>query len=351
MRSDFKILIVDDIVQNIEIIKTFLEDTYILDSAESGEEALQKVPIFKPDLILLDIKMPGMDGYEVCQAIRENEEYNHIRIMMVSALTMIEERLKGYESGADDYITKPFIAEELEAKINVFLNLKRTTEVDKLKSDLLALFSHETRTPLNTIIGMSSLLIEDEEIDEETKNTISMIYESGNQLHQFVEKTSFLCNLKSSQSIEKTKEKVLSQLNNVFASQQACAAAKGIEISCDVDSELQIEGDWFMLYEVIGYLIHNAVKFSPENGKISVTQERGEGFINLVFSDQGPGIEPDWISKIFDEFAIQDLMHHQKGQGLSLAISKHVMRLHDGYITGENSPDQGAVFSLGFPLD
>ncbi len=351
MRSDFKILIVDDIVQNIEIIKTFLEDTYILDSAESGEEALEKVPVFKPDLILLDIKMPGMDGYEVCSAIRKNEEYKHIKIMMVSALTMIEERLKGYENGADDYITKPFIAEELEAKINVFLNLKRTTEVDKLKSDLLALFSHETRTPLNTIIGMSSLLLEDEEIDEDTKSTISMIHESGNQLHQFVEKTSFLCNLKSTQYVEKTNEKVLSQLRNVFASLQEIMSIKGVEISCDIDQELQFEGDWFMLYEILGYVLHNAIKFSPEKGVISITHKKDTDFIYLIFSDQGPGIMQDWINRIFDEFAIQDLMHHQKGQGLSLAITKHVMRLHDGFIKAENSPEQGAIFTLGFPLD
>ena len=350
MRSDFKILIVDDIAQNIEIIKTFLEDTYILDSAESGEEALEKVPVFKPDLILLDIKMPGMDGYEVCKTIREIEEYRHIKIMMVSALTMIEERLKGYENGADDYITKPFIAEELEAKINVFLNLKRTTEVDKLKSDLLALFSHETRTPLNTIIGMSSLLIEDEDLDEDIKSTIAMIHESGNQLHQFVEKTSFLCNLKNTQTVDKTNEKVLSQLKNVFASQQESIAAKEINIDCDLDPDLEFEGDWFMLYEVLGYVIHNAVKFSPNKGTISVTQNKDDEFINLVVSDTGTGIDPDWMTNIFDEFAIRDLMHHQKGQGLSLAISKHVMRLHNGFIRAENNPDQGAMFTLGFPL-
>jgi len=349
MRSDFKILIVDDILQNIEIIKTFLEDTYILESAESGEEALEKVPVFKPDLILLDIKMPGMDGYEVCRTIRENEDYNHIRIMMVSALTMIEERLKGYENGADDYITKPFIAEELEAKIKVFLNLKRTTEVDKLKSDLLALFSHETRTPLNTIIGMSSLLMEDEDIAEETKNTIAMIQESGNQLHQFVEKTSFLCDLKSSQSVYTTDEKLLPHLKNVCASLKDLMSAKGVTVNFDIDPDLQIEGDWTMLYEVLNYLLHNAVKFSPENGIVTITSETDEDYVKLIITDQGSGIDPDWIPKIFDEFAIHDLMHHQKGQGLSLAIAKHVMRLHDGFIAAENGADQGAVFTMGFP--
>jgi len=351
MKSDFKILIVDDIRQNIEIIKTFLEDIYILDTAESGEEALEKVPVFKPDLILLDIKMPKMDGYEVCETIRQNEEYDHIRIMMVSALTLIEERLKGYEAGADDYITKPFVAEELEAKIKVFLNLKRTTEVDKLKSDLLALFSHETRTPLNTIIGMSSLLMEDEHLDEETKNTIAMINESGHQLHQFVEKTSFLCTLKSTQTIETNSEWVETQMNNVIASMGEAMAQKQLEYSLDIESKFSLKGDWHMLYEVFSYLMNNAIKFSPEKGKITIEQKKSEDFVIFTISDQGPGIMPEWQNKIFDEFAIQDIMHHQKGQGLSLAIVKHVMRLHNGYITAENNPGQGATFTLGFPVD
>ncbi len=351
MKSDFKVLIVDDIAQNIEIIKTFLEDIYILDSAESGEEALEKIPVFKPDLILLDIKMPGMDGYEVCRTIRDNEEYNHIRIIMVSALTMIEERLKGYENGADDYITKPFIAEELEAKIKVFLNLKRTTEVDQLKSDLLALFSHETRTPLNTIIGMSSLLMDDDQLDEDTKSTIGMIQESGNQLHQFVEKTSFLCTLKSTQTIEKTTERFLTQLENTIVSKRDAMAAREIRINHNIDSNLTFKGDWFMIYEVLGYIVDNAIKFSPEKGEITIAQKQDGNKIIFTFSDQGPGIPADWLNKIFDEFAIQDIMHHQKGQGLSLAIAKHVMRLHDGFIEAENGPDQGAIFLLGFPID
>jgi len=351
MKSDFKVLIVDDIVQNIEIIKTFLEDIYILDAAETGEEALEKIPVFKPDLILLDIKMPGMDGYEVCRTIRDNEEYNHIRIIMVSALTMIEERLKGYENGADDYITKPFIAEELEAKIKVFLNLKRTTEVDKLKSDLLALFSHETRTPLNTIIGMSSLLMDDDHLDEDTKNTIGMIQESGNQLHQFVEKTTFLCTLKSTQTIEKTNERFLTQLENAIVSKRDTMAAREIRINHNIDANLTFKGDWFMIYEVLGYIVDNAIKFSPEKGEITIAQKQVGNNIVFSFSDQGPGIPADWLNKIFDEFAIQDIMHHQKGQGLSLAIAKHVMRLHDGFIEAENSPDQGAIFLLGFPIN
>jgi len=198
--------------------------------------------------------------------------------------------------------------------------------------------------------GMSSLLMEDENLDEETKNTIGMIQESGHQLHQFVEKTSFLCTLKSTQSIEKTKDRVLMQMNNVATSLSEAMGEKQLEFSLDIDNDLSLSGDWYMLYEVLTYLIHNAIKFSPENGKITVAQKQDGNFVVFTVSDQGPGIQTDWLNKIFDEFAIQDIMHHQKGQGLSLAIAKHVMRLHNGFITAENNADQGATFSLGLPL-
>ncbi|MBC8247801.1 MAG: HAMP domain-containing histidine kinase [Deltaproteobacteria bacterium] len=192
--------------------------------------------------------------------------------------------------------------------------------------------------------------MEDEGLDAEAKNTIAMIQESGNQLHQFVEKTSFLCTLKNTQVIEKSNERVVMQMKNVVASLGEALEEKQLEVNLDIDDALSLRGDWYMLYEVLTYLMHNAIKFSPENGEITIKQKQEADFAIFTISDQGPGIQNEWLNKIFDEFAIQDIMHHQKGQGLSLAIAKHVARLHNGYITAENNSDQGATFSLGLPL-
>lgn len=124
MRSDYKILIVDDDPMNIDILMDDLEDLYTLQSAESGEEALQKIPEFHPDLILLDIMMSGIDGYEVCRRIREDENYNSIKIILISGRAMENERQKGYAVGADDYVTKPFEVEELVEKIRLLEGFK-----------------------------------------------------------------------------------------------------------------------------------------------------------------------------------------------------------------------------------
>ncbi len=127
MRSDYKILIVDDDPMNIDILMDDLEDLYILKSAESGEEALNIIPEFSPDLILLDIMMSGIDGYEVCRRIRADNKYNSIKIILISGRAMENERQKGYQMGADDYVTKPFEVEELVEKIQLLDDLDDQT--------------------------------------------------------------------------------------------------------------------------------------------------------------------------------------------------------------------------------
>lgn len=139
MDSVHKILIVDDDPINVEIFQEILEDKdYLLETADSGEQALKVIPKFKPDLILLDIMMPGIDGYEVCRRIRKNKQFKFLKIILVSGKAMVDERLEGYEAGADDYVSKPFVDEELEAKIRVFLRLKSVEEVEKVKSQALS---------------------------------------------------------------------------------------------------------------------------------------------------------------------------------------------------------------------
>ncbi|MBU2646306.1 response regulator [bacterium] len=124
MKSDFKVLIVDDDAMNIDILKDDLEEKYSVDSAESGEEALELIPEFLPDVILLDIMMSGIDGYEVCRRIRANPDYDDMKIILISGRAMDNERQKGFEVGADDYITKPFDVDNVEMKIQYLKKLK-----------------------------------------------------------------------------------------------------------------------------------------------------------------------------------------------------------------------------------
>ncbi|MFO1433075.1 MAG: response regulator [Candidatus Competibacteraceae bacterium] len=189
MSTKEKILIVDDNPTNIEILEEYLEDDYELAIATSGEEALQKAATFQPALILLDIMMPGMDGYEVCRRIRAHPQLCQAKIIIVSAKAMLTERLEGYTAGADDYITKPFDEEELLAKVRVYLRLKAAEAMDQLKGNLLALLGHEACTPLTGIISPVEMLLENEDMDLENQRALLMlIYNSAQKLQSLFEK-------------------------------------------------------------------------------------------------------------------------------------------------------------------
>jgi len=353
MQTRFKVLIVDDDPLNLGILEEIIGDQYEMESASSGEAALALLPRFCPDMILLDIMMPGIDGYEVCRRIRKNARYKYTKIILISGKALVGERIKGYGAGADDYVTKPFVAEELEAKIRVFLRLKRTEELDQVKTELLMLFSHETRTPLNGIISMSEFLQSDPSLSERVRKHIRIITDSGYRLLDFVEKASTLCNLKYNSKPSTQKESVVVHLKSVLtiAEYNLENENKNIRFDLKVKKNVALACDWNLIVKAFQFVIENAVKFSPDNGVITVELDADHSFCRVRITDQGEGIQPEWINKIFDEFAIRDILHHNKGLGLSLAITRHIMELHGGEINVESVPGQGATFTFIFPLD
>ena len=169
MPNQSRILIIDDNPTNIDILEEMFEDSYQLTTSSSGEEALNVAEGFNPDLILLDVMMPGIDGYETCLKLRSHPTLQYTKIIMVSAKALLTERMQGYEAGADDYVTKPFDREELLAKVQVYLRLKSIEEVDRLKSGVLHWVCHETRTPLSGIIAPTQMLIEEIDMENEER--------------------------------------------------------------------------------------------------------------------------------------------------------------------------------------
>ncbi len=147
------ILVVDDNPSNVFVLEEMLGETYSLATAASGEEALTMAPAFQPDLVLLDIMMPGIDGYETCRRLRTMSTLHHTRIVMVSAKTMIPERIQGYEAGADDYITKPFNKDELQAKVRAYLRLISSEEAEQKVPEVLAPPKTEVEAPEPTALG------------------------------------------------------------------------------------------------------------------------------------------------------------------------------------------------------
>lgn len=346
MKKITKILIVDDEPQNVILMQEILSfhPEYECRGAMSGLEALAHLRTYYPEIILLDVMMPGLDGYEVCKRIRNQNEHKFSKIIMISGMSMIDDRLKGYDAGADDYLTKPFVEDELLAKLKVYSKLNRMEEVDTLKTMALNILSHETRTPLNGIILGSELLGEMDGLPEKAKEYVELVRESGLKIQELVAKISRYYYLKD--EINKTLSNgfLLPIIVSIFSNLDHCVDIDKVSVDCD--KNIEFVADWTLLKEAIGYIIDNSIKNSPLSGIITINCWKKASQIFIQVGDQGPGVEPSLTERVFDGLFTPDLLHHRQGTGLSLAIAKEIIEEHGGQISCRNREEGGTLFEI-----
>ncbi len=353
MQQQEKVLIVDDHPINVEILEEVLGDQYQLATAFSGDEALSIAPMFQPALILLDIMMPGLDGYETCRQLREDPALRHTKIIMVSAKAMPAERLQGYEAGADDYITKPFNKEELQAKVNVYLRLRSAEEVNQLQSDTLALLSHETRTPLNGIISpVLQMLREDEDISkDELAMFLEMINHSVERLMHFFERVVALSTMKAGTWTFQFESSDLCEIvHSAIEDVAPHTLQQHVKVETDLPQLAPMRLDVKQMREVVSSILENAIRFSPPEGGVRVELEADDAHWSLHITDQGEGIAPAFMPRLFEEFAQADIEKNLKGQGLSLALARQIVQAHEGVLSVKSHPGEGTTFTIRLPL-
>jgi two-component system, sensor histidine kinase and response regulator len=347
-----RILIVDDHPANVTLLEDILGDDYPLATAASGEEALATAAVFRPSLVLLDIMMPGLNGYETCRRMRANPDLCHTKIIMVSAKAMVSERLQGYEAGADDYITKPFDEDELLAKVRVYLRLKSVEEVNQLKSDLLVLLSHETRTPLNGIMPPLKHLMSNEDLEAgERRMFLEMAYHSSERLQHLLERVIALSAMKSGQWQFRFASADLGEVvRDAVCTVAAQAATRQVQIEQILPEAAITMLDQEQLRRVIIAILENAIQFSPLEGRVCVRVARDADRFCTTVTDAGDGIEPDFLPRIFEEFSQPDVAHHSAGQGLSLALARQVVLAHNGTIEVTSTKGLGTTLTVWLPV-
>ena len=352
-RDRKKILAVDDQAVNLDVYETLLGDRYHLVTATRGTEALDVAARFRPDLILLDVNMPGWSGYETCRRLRADASHRFCKILMVSAERSAEDRLKGYEAGADDYVTKPFEDDELLAKVEVFLRLKFAEEVDRLKGDVLTLLCHETRTPLNVLITPAEILASEDEIKPERRREWGkMILDGMHDLHRLLEKVMLLSQFKSGKpDVARSRCSVDAMVSTAIADTSGAAAASHVSVDY-VPTDLEVLGHVEYLGIVLRSLIDNAVRFSEPGGSVDVRGRREGASVVIDVVDHGCGIEPDQIARVFEEFTTShDVLHHSSGHGLSLALSRAIVEELGGTIDVRSQPGVETVFTIALPAE
>ncbi len=324
-----RILAVDDDPMNREIIREILEDDYALDLAESGEDAIRRARERKPDLVVLDIMMPGIDGYETCRRLKVM--YPYLKIILVSAKAMPRERLEGYEVGADDYITKPFEPAEFSAKVAVFLRLGSVEEIGQIKSDLITMISHEARTPLAHILSSTQLLEYElgPSCSAEHKELFGIVLNGVSRIQSILEKSMTLFRHNS----EGETERVPISLRRVLEGEISRNRLDHPQVRIEFTGEdVEVPGEPSLLAESFRILIRELVERSASGGLVNVEVKSSEDAAVVRLRDFGSVPTEEEIRHFFELFSEADVGHHTGLMDLDLPICASILRRHGGEV-------------------
>lgn len=367
------ILLVDDNPKNLQILNNFLrEQNYRTAIAKSGEAALTSVLIDKPDLILLDIMMPLMDGFEVCQRLKDNPETAEIPVIFVTALTETNNKLKGFQVGGVDYITKPFHKEEVLARIQTHLTLKWQRDEmarlnreledinDKLvianqnKDRLFSVIGHDMRGPLSNIMNLLRLLDDDALTSEERKELIEESLRSLRYTYDMLENLLFWAKAQKSElAVEIVPIKLSEVVEENIVMMESMARDKGILLGYDVDEDLIVKADRNMLNIIFRNLLSNAIKFSLAGNKVMVFSSHESNKALISVKDEGVGMSQETQIKVFQRkegFSLRGTAQ-EKGTGLGLTLCVEFIKKLGGAYFVESAEGKGTTFSFTLPLN
>jgi two-component system, sensor histidine kinase and response regulator len=362
-----QILIVDDTPANIDVLDQFLEkEGYKISVAPSGEAALDLAARIVPDLILLDVMMPGIDGFETCLRLKADAATREIPIIFITAKNETEDIVKGFSLGGVDYITKPFRQEEVCARIHLHLKMQRLmqaleakntklSELNDLKNKFLGMASHDLRNPIASIQGFSNILLDHgKTLPEETKiEFLQSIHKVSHDMLILLEDLLDISVIESGKLDLRFQRGSLKQLvEERVRMYQVMADRKNITTHLVIGEVLEFDFDPNRISQVIDNLLTNAIKFSPSGKDIYISLEVKDSRAKFSIRDQGPGISPEDQDKLFKHF--QKLKAKPTGNetshGLGLAIAKKMIEAHNGKISVDSHSESGATFSFEIPM-
>jgi two-component system, sensor histidine kinase and response regulator len=376
MKTQSTVLIVDDDLNNLQVLGNILRNNnYNVEVATRGLMALDQISEVLPDIILLDIMMPEMDGYETCTKIKQMPECKNVPIIFISALSETDEIIKGLNCGAVDFLIKPYNPPIILTKVNLHLELKNKTveledlnksleekvrertnelekanfelqQLDKAKSEFLGIISHEIRTPLNGIIGFSSLL-KNEVLSKKTELYLKNLDESVHRLERFSLKALLYTQL----SAERYRLKLVNvSFDKVFVSLfekfKERIQSKKLTLNISNPDNSIIQADYPLIVECLENILENAIYYSPEKSVITFEAQQQEDKTVFRVIDQGEGFTEKALKTLFKVFTNGN-ESFVNGEGIDLAICALIMKLHKGEIL-VNNLDQGAMVELIF---
>lgn len=360
------VLIVDDIPVNIHLLGHILESEgcvvyAVTDSLQAIEHAIKHTP----DVILMDIRMPVMDGFSVCIALQQNEHTRAIPVIFITALSSIDNIIKGFECGAVDYLVKPLKQQEVLIRVKTHLKNKKLLEevkrqkanaiaANQLKDKFVSLVAHDLRAPLVSQISCLSTMLHDPHTHFPPQYTAHMqllIQNAQTQLH-LIDNILNMNRLQSgSMKLQKMQLDLHMVVNSALQELALTAAAKQIELHNQVPINTVALVDGMLFKEVCKNLVSNAIKFSHLTSPVTLQATVNTDAIIIVVKDQGVGMDAKTQAALFSlgNISLPGTLG-ERGTGLGLSYCQDIMHAHGGHIAVESSPNRGSAFYLHLPV-
>lgn len=380
VRDNGEILVVDDTPQTLQLLVTVLSGAnYAVRPADSGALAMASIEASPPDLILLDVKMPQMSGFEVCRRLKQNPDTQEIPVIFLSGLSDLDDRVQGFQLGAVDFVTKPFQREELLARVKTHLELARLRshlaeevakkthalqsaydELEKatrLKDEFLSTMSHELRTPLTAVIGLAEVLRTGAYggMNQEQTEVLEVVETSGRRLLRMINDILEYAQLVAGQVTLQTMECAVADLvKSAMESVRSVADKKKILLDFPLtEPNGSVWLDPQIVKKILVVLLENAVKFTEAGGSagIVIQSAAGKKMVEFEVWDTGCGIAEANMFRLFKPFVQLDagIDRTHEGSGLGLALAQKLANLHGGEIRVTSKLGEGSRFCVSLP--
>jgi two-component system, sensor histidine kinase and response regulator len=358
------IMIVDDTIENLRLLADLLgEKGYEIRPATGGRLALQAAMRSPPDLILLDVNMPEMDGYEVCRQIKQQEALKDVPVIFLTALTDTSDKLRAFALGGVDYIAKPFQIDEVLARVQVHLalrsarrelarNYEQLRELERMRDNLVHMIVHDMRSPLTTILGRLDLVLR-RSSDGLPARVIDDLRSARRTVGYLAEMTNDLLDVSRMEEgklpIEHDPCDLVALARDVAADFAGVDRVESLTVA--PNDPVVVLCDPGIVRRILQNLVSNAVKHTPGTATIHISVEYTPTSVRVSVIDNGPGVPPEARETIFDKFgtatARQDAIYHSVGLGL--AFCKLAVHAHGGRIGVESGAGGGSIFWFELP--
>lgn len=359
------ILVVDDVPQNLQVLRTALQkEGYRIAAANNGQVALRFLQKEIPDLILLDVMMPEINGFEVCRQIKSQPAFESVSVIFLTARTEVEDVIAGFDAGGVDYITKPFNMAELLMRVKTHIELKQARdkilaynqelkELNEEKNEFLGIASHDLKNPLTVILMQADTIAHDPECAPALQERGEEIVHSAQRMMDIIRNLLDINRLESGR-LEPESElfDVHELISELVWQKETLAQAKQIQLEWQpLDELLLVQTDWQLFQQIIENLLSNAIKYSPLGSTVRIGLESEADSVTCFIADQGPGFSQADQAKMYKKFARLSARPTagEHSNGLGLSIVHKLAGLLGAKIRCETSPGQGSCFYISLP--